>query len=77
MSYFNEEQEAHMRYLSTVPREQRCASGWHVVAREPCDCGPYQPCATGGCQRSRHRDSATHCYEHSVISTGALSHEED
>jgi pentatricopeptide repeat protein len=63
MSYFNEDQEAHMAYLATVPRERRCASGWHVIARENCNCGPYEPCAIKGCARSRHRDSALYCYE--------------
>jgi hypothetical protein len=48
---FNREQQEHMEYLATVPREWRCASGWHVVSGPhpdliPCDCGPYKPPAT-------------------------------
>lgn len=43
MSYFNEDQEAYMRSLATVPRSQLCGSGWHVVANQKCDCGPYRP----------------------------------
>lgn len=64
MSYFNEDQEAHMKYLASVPREQRCNSGWHIAARENCDCGFYQPCAVAGCPKGRHRDSIAYCYEH-------------
>ena len=63
MSYFNEDQQDHMRYLSTVPRTQKCASGWHVVA-EDCDCGPYQPCGVVGCLKSRHHTSEKYCYDH-------------
>jgi hypothetical protein len=62
MSYFNEDQQGYMRYLATVPRNQRCASGWHV-GTERCDCGPYQPCAISGCLRSRHHTSELYCYE--------------
>lgn len=36
--YFNSEQEAHMRYLGSVPREQLCPSGWHVKAYRACTC---------------------------------------
>lgn len=39
--YFNREQEAHMRYLGTIPREQRCASGWHLIGA--CGDPPCQP----------------------------------
>ena len=66
MSYFNEEQQAHMRFLATIPRNQRCGSGWHVAVNESCDCGPYVPCLIDGCLRNRHRDSESYCYEHSV-----------
>lgn len=31
MSYFNAEQEAHMKYLSAVPRNKRCWCGWWLV----------------------------------------------
>jgi len=41
VSYFNEDQRDHMRSLGAIPRELRCASGWHVTAREPCDCHQY------------------------------------
>jgi hypothetical protein len=36
--WFNDEQVAHMKSLASIPREQRCASGWHVLAEEKCDC---------------------------------------
>lgn len=65
-SYFNEDQQDHMRYLATVPRGQRCASGWHVIAKEKCDCGPYQPCMKSGCLKSRHHTSKRYCYDHKV-----------
>jgi hypothetical protein len=42
--YFNAEQEAHMRYLGSVPRERRCPSGWHVKAHESCKCIDQEPC---------------------------------
>ena len=35
MSYFNEEQQAYMRYLGTIPRRERCASGWHLKDKCP------------------------------------------
>lgn len=66
MSYFNEDQESYMRYLATVPREQKCNSGWHIAHRENCNCGPYKPCAVDGCLRGQHRDSDRYCYEHSI-----------
>jgi hypothetical protein len=46
MSYFNEDQEDHMRSLASVPREDRCPSGWHVRpesgrrSAESCNCKP-------------------------------------
>jgi hypothetical protein len=36
--YFNRHQEGHMAALGRIPRDQRCASGWHVTARQTCDC---------------------------------------
>lgn len=67
MSYFNEDQQAHMKSLATVPRHLKCNSGWHVVASEQCDCGPYLPCVFDDtCLRGRHRDSDRYCYEHQV-----------
>lgn len=42
--YFNREQEDHMRYLASVPRSQRCPSGWHVTAQQRCDCKPPRIC---------------------------------
>lgn len=42
-SYFNKEQQDHMRYLDSIPREQRCASGWHLIG----ECGE-QPCRSHG-----------------------------
>lgn len=39
-SYFNEEQQAHMRELAKIPREERCASGWHRTGQcgsRPCE----------------------------------------
>lgn len=35
MSYFNQEQQDYMRYLASIPREQRCACGW--ARRGECD----------------------------------------
>ena len=64
MSYFNEDQESYMRYLATLPREQLCGSGWHVVINENCDCGPYRPCAVDGCLKSQHHTSSRYCYDH-------------
>ena len=66
MSYFNEDQQAHMRYLQSVPRDQRCGSGRHIVATEKCTCGPYVPCLMDDCLRNRHHDSDRYCYEHEV-----------
>lgn len=37
---FNEEQFEHMRHLSSLPPERKCASGWHVKDEESCDCKP-------------------------------------
>lgn len=31
MSLFNPEQEAHMRYLASIPAEQRCWNGWCLL----------------------------------------------
>lgn len=42
--YFNAEQEAHMRYLGSVPRSERCGSGWHVKAHESCECIDQHEC---------------------------------
>jgi len=42
--YFNAEQEAHMRYLGSVPRSERCGSGWHVKAHETCKCIDQELC---------------------------------
>ncbi len=64
MSYFNEDQESYMRSLARLPREQLCNSGWHVVARENCDCGPYKPCAVIGCPKGQHYRSNEYCYDH-------------
>lgn len=47
--YFNREQEAHMRELAKIPREQRCASGWHPIGQ--CygeSCKPSNLCPTCG-----------------------------
>jgi hypothetical protein len=63
-SYFNEDQQSYMKYLATVPREQRCASGWHLTVHENCDCGPYRPCAVSGCLYSCHHSSDRYCYDH-------------
>lgn len=67
-SYFNEDQEAHMEYLASVPRDQRCGSGWHVVTTETCNCGPYLPCMIVDCLRNRHHTSDRFCYEHKIES---------
>lgn len=32
---FNEDQLAHMSSLGKVPREERCASGWHILPDSP------------------------------------------
>ena len=29
MSYFNAEQQDWLRYLASLPREKKCACGWH------------------------------------------------
>lgn len=51
--YFNREQEAHMRYLASIPRSERCASGWHRIGEcwgEPCKpSDPKYTCQTCGC----------------------------
>ena len=47
--YFNREQEAHMRELGKIPRDQRCASGWHRIGEcwgEPCK--PHNLCSICG-----------------------------
>lgn len=41
--WFNEDQVDHMKSLASIPRGQRCASGWHVVAREKCQCAALYP----------------------------------
>lgn len=43
--YFNDDQDGEMRRLGRIPRELRCASGWHVLAEvakglTACDCNP-------------------------------------
>lgn len=51
--YFNREQEAHMRYLASIPRAQRCASGWHRIGEcwgHPCKpSDPRYTCSACGC----------------------------
>lgn len=46
--WFNDDQVDHMKSLGSIPREKRCASGWHVSdpkhpMYERCDC---KPCTT-------------------------------
>ena len=52
-STFNAEQQAHMRYLASIPRSERCASGWHLIGEcygEPCKPpDPRYTCAACGC----------------------------
>jgi hypothetical protein len=72
MSYFNEHQEGHMRDLATIPREQRCGSGWHLIGEcygKPCAVSEWhwfiekadgtEGCAVVGCMFSpaEHRRS--------------------
>jgi len=33
MSYFNADQEAHMRSLASIPPEQRCWCGWSLMGQ--------------------------------------------
>lgn len=40
MSYFNAEQQAHMRALASIPDEQRCWCGWGRAGR----CDTPDPC---------------------------------
>jgi hypothetical protein len=52
MSYFNEEQQDYMRYLATVPRDQKCVCGWHP--REDCEGGYMEiRCGYRGLVRAR------------------------
>lgn len=54
-SYFNEEQQGHMRYLASIPRRQRCASGWHLTGEcgEPV-CTPMRWTVCHDCGKEGH-----------------------
>ncbi len=49
MSYFNEEQDDHMRYLASLPAEAKCACGWYV--RGECYGSCYGDEAKGGAEK--------------------------
>jgi hypothetical protein len=73
--YFNDDQESWMENLASIPREKKCASGWHVLADEKCDCKPLaastgdtpsEPlpktlCADGDCQHPHWRHLSGKC----------------
>lgn len=45
MSYFNSEQNGHMSFIASLPRDQVCPCGWETKAN--CDkwrTGPYDCC---------------------------------
>ena len=44
MSYFNSEQEAHMRSLEATPPEKRCWCGWYLLGGCP-QCKTSRSCA--------------------------------
>lgn len=59
--YFNREQEAHMRYLASIPRVQRCASGWHRIGEcwgEPCKSHNLCPVCGSGSRWCKCTDTA-------------------
>lgn len=33
MSFFNQEQQEHMNYLSSIPPEKRCWCGWYELGK--------------------------------------------
>jgi hypothetical protein len=53
-SMFNGDQQAHAHWLDSLPAEQKCASGWHVLP-EACTCE-----RTYGFTTLAARNAATH-----------------